>query len=125
MIPLIGPLISLITVGVEKYAENKKLKAEHKNAIQMANTRRVQKLDDNDANWDTVMAEGSKDSWKDEFWTIILAVPAVLAFVPGMVPYVREGFAVLDTMPEWYRYALLLAIGAAFGFRQLIKYAKK
>lgn len=117
-IPIIGPIISLITTGVEKYAENKKIKQEQKFAVEQAKLRRIQNLDEADANWDIIMAEGSKDSWKDEFWTIVLAIPAILAFFPFTVEYVLAGFEALELMPEWYKAAVGVAIAAAFGFRK-------
>ena len=122
MIPIIGPLISLFTTGVARYAEHKKIKAEGKIAIEQAKVRRIQKLDTDDANWDRVMAESSNDSWKDEYWTIVLSIPAILAFFPSMVDDVLNGFEALEAMPDWYKAALGIAIGAAFGFRKLSQY---
>ena len=117
-IPILGPLLSLVTTGVEKYAEHKKLEQEEKTAIKKAKVRRAEKLDEADADWDKIMAEGSKESWKDEFWTIVLAIPAVLAFFPPTVDAVLAGFEALEQMPEWYKAAVGVAIAAAFGFRK-------
>lgn len=78
-----------------------------------------------DVDWDRLMAEASQSSWKDEFWTIVLALPFVLIFVPQLQPYIEQGFQALEqSTPEWYRYALLTAIGAAFGVSQLRKWKK-
>ena len=118
MIPILGPLISLVTTGVERYAENAALKQAQKGAKEMAKLRRIENLDANDADWDKIMAAATENSWKDEFWTIILAIPAVLAFFPFTVDYVLEGFIALDQMPEWYKAAVGVAIAAAFGFRK-------
>lgn len=73
-----------------------------------------------DIKWEQTMAEASKTSWKDEFWTLILAIPVVLVFLP--VPAVQEaisnGFWVLEnSTPDWYQYVLITAIGASFGVR--------
>ena len=125
MIPFIGPLISLITTGVEKYAENRKLKADHKNAIEQAKIRRIENLDVADANWDTIMAGNSRDSLKDEFWTGVLAIPAVMAFIPGWDIYVIAGFKALAETPQWYQAALGLAIAASFGYRKFADYMTK
>jgi len=92
MIPIIGPLISLITTGVERYAENKKLKAEAKIELGKAKIKRIQNLDAADADWDTLMAKATEASWKDEYWTIVLSIPAILAFFPSMVDDVLAGF---------------------------------
>lgn len=70
-----------------------------------------------DIKWADTMAEASKDSWKDEWFTIVLSVPAIMAFIPGLAPYVELGFHALGATPEWYQYSLLVAIGASFGVR--------
>jgi hypothetical protein len=72
------------------------------------------------ADWETAMARASNTSWKDEWITILFSIPLVLAFVPSAVPYVREGFAVLATMPQWYQYGLSVIIAASFGVRGAI-----
>lgn len=56
--------------------------------------------------------------WKDEYLTVILSAPLVLVFFPDMVPYIEEGFRVLETTPVWYRAAVAVMIGAAFGYRK-------
>jgi hypothetical protein len=43
----------------------------------------------------------------------------IMCFIPSLVPYVVEGFAALDGMPEWYRYALGTLVAASVGFRKL------
>lgn len=70
-----------------------------------------------DIQWASTMAEASKDSWKDEWFTVVLSLPAIMAFVPGLTDYVELGFYALSQTPEWYRYSFLVAIGASFGVR--------
>ena len=71
------------------------------------------------ADWDTLMAKATETSWKDEYWTIVLSIPAILCFVPGMVEHVRAGFDALGGMPGWYQWMLGIAVGAAFGYRKI------
>jgi hypothetical protein len=80
-----------------------------------------------DVDWEALMAQGSQTSWKDEWWTILLSVPLVVVFIPGGAVYVREGFMVLkESVPEWYMYAVSVAIAASFGVRNIIgKIGKK
>jgi hypothetical protein len=78
-----------------------------------------------DIKWDQIMAKNSGSSWKDEYWTIVLSIPAVVAFVPGTRQYVMDGFDALMTMPQWYIAALLTAIAAAFGRSELTKWRRK
>lgn len=71
-------------------------------------------------------------SWKDEFWTIVLAVPAILVMIapvvellmfPGeyhkgdFINAVIGGMMALDKAPDWYTGSLLTAISASFGIK--------
>ncbi len=102
-----------------------KSKRELKRAIELAKIERVNKLDTSDVDWDQIMAENSKDSWKDEWFTILLSVPAIMAFIPSLSEYVLQGFEALSTVPEWYRLAFGTAVAAAFGRNEVIKWFKK
>jgi uncharacterized membrane protein YqiK len=50
-----------------------------------------------EAGWERVMAEASKDSWKDEAWTILFI--AIIAM--------------------WFQWAMYASIAASFGLRGL------
>ena len=39
-----------------------------------------------EAGWERVMAEASKDSWKDEAWTILFIVIIAMCFIPPLQP---------------------------------------
>jgi hypothetical protein len=73
------------------------------------------------------MAEASKDSWKDEFWTIILAIPifmigyAIAMNDVSIIERVEHSFHALETLPEWYQYLLFIAISSSFGIRGVSK----
>ena len=41
-----------------------------------------------------------------------------------MKEYVKEGFAILSTLPEWYQYLLYIAISASFGIKGVGQAAK-
>jgi hypothetical protein len=55
---------------------------------------------------------------------VVLLLPAILVFIPGMKEYVKEGFAILSTLPEWYQYLLYIAISASFGIKGVGQAAK-
>lgn len=78
-----------------------------------------------DINWDLIQAKSSDGSWKDEYWTIVLSVPAIFGFFPGLQGEILEGFRVLEQMPDWYIFALLTSVAAAFGRSELIKWARE
>jgi hypothetical protein len=70
-----------------------------------------------DANWEMEFARQASSSWKDEYTLIVVSIPAILAFIPGMAQYVRDGFAALSNTPLWYQTALLSMFLATVGIR--------
>ncbi len=88
-----------------------------KQRISEAKVERETKALVSESNWDSVQAEASKGSWKDEWLTLLVSIPLVLAFIPGMDIYVMDGFAVLAKMPEWYQYTIGLVFSASFGVK--------
>lgn len=73
----------------------------------------------NEANWDLTQAEASKSSWKDEWLTILISIPMIMAFVPGLEDNVREGFANLENCPDWYQYLIGVVFAASFGIKKV------
>ena len=117
----LGALVSPITSLVSGWQERKKVKLEGELAIQKAKTeatcQKLRTVTEGDIAWENTQI--NQGGWKDEYWTIILSVPCVLCFVPGMVEYVAEGFKALDTTPEWYRWMVGVSVSASFGYRKL------
>ena len=72
------------------------------------------------ADWETLQARNAGQSWKDEYLVILFSIPLILAFIPATVPYVMDGFAALEQMPDWYKYSLSVIVGASFGVRSVI-----
>ena len=113
---LIGPAVELAKDFV-------KGKAEEKKAIQQRKISAIQ----NDADWEEKMASSTSSSWKDEFWSIILALPIVaVAYSVAMddvtlIDRVNEGFEALNQLPEWYQYLLFIAVSASFGLKSADK----
>jgi len=113
---LIGPAMDIAKDFI-------KGKADEKKAIQERKISAIQ----NDADWETKMADATKDSWKDEFWSIVLALPIVaIAYSVAIddvsiIDRVKQGFEVLNTLPEWYQYLLFIAVSASFGLKSADK----
>lgn len=103
-------LVSPVTNYMGKRSDNKKAIAEQQ-------IQRVMNAEDKAAEWENIQAEAGKHSWKDEYWTIILSVPAVMVFFPEYVDDIQAGFEVLANMPEFYQYWLGVAILTSFGLR--------
>jgi hypothetical protein len=109
---LISPIANLAGGYMKNKAEEKQ--AKHKAKMSMIK---------NDADWESKMAEASKDSWKDEYFTIALSSPlifigyAVGVDDPTIISRVEEGFAALSRLPEWYQYLLFIAVSSSFGIK--------
>ncbi|MNQ48938.1 hypothetical protein D3C85_628260 [compost metagenome] len=87
--------------------------------IQQAAIQREVQVLQNEANWDAVQAEASKASWKDEWLTILISIPMILAFIPGMKDEVMNGFSVLEACPIWYQYLIGVVFAASFGIKKV------
>lgn len=109
---VLGSVFSVATDGIKAWTERKKIR-------QQATIARESKLATAEVDWDMAQVKNSESSWKDEFWTIVLAIPAICAFVPGLAPYIEAGFLVLAETPDWYKAAFGVAIAAAFGVRKI------
>ena len=72
-----------------------------------------------EAGWEKIMAEASKDSWKDEAWTILFIAIIAMCFIPPLQPYVERGFDALARTPDWFQWAMYASIAASFGLRGL------
>ena len=110
-------LIRLITdLGgsyLEGQVEKTKAKAKAEAQVMVQSSKSI-------ADWETLQARNAGQSWKDEYLVILFSIPLILAFIPSTVPYVMDGFAALEQMPDWYKYSLSVIVGASFGVRSVI-----
>lgn len=127
MAPIILPIINLVgglfTNWLTAKHETAQAESRIKAAQVEATVKRLQTAQDAEVAWDNLMADGSKDSWKDEFWTVFLSVPLVMLFWPdpSINKIAAEGFERMDNAPQWYVAAVMMAIAAAFGFRKFVQ----
>ena len=117
MLPLIGAAIGLITNLGSKWMEHRQVKAEGKIAITKAKQEFKVAQYSAKSSMDLKSLDGMQFSWKDEFLMLVLVIPVILCFIPGMDTYVLAGFKVLDQCPDWYKWALTGVIAATFGLR--------
>lgn len=87
--------------------------------IQQATIQKEVQVLQNEANWDTVQAEASKSSWKDEWLTLLISIPMIMAFIPGTHDIVSEGFKNLESCPDWYQYLIGVVFAASFGIKKV------
>jgi hypothetical protein len=114
MIQLLGVVGSLAQTFLEGKVEKEKAKSEiMKTAAQ------------HDSKWELIMAESTKGSWKDEIITVTVLTPCIMSFIPGAEDLVKEGFARLNELPDWYQNILYVTILAGLGLKGLDKFRRK
>ena len=116
----------LAETWLDNKKEEKKATATAEIALKHAEAEVYRRKATHEADWDLEAMRGSKDSWKDEWFVIILSLPFIASFIPQLQPYVKEGFVILERdCPDWYKAALGVAIAASFGMRSFAKLRRK
>ena len=119
----IGPIANLagswLQGKADKTAAEAKLKlteAETKSKILLSEKTSV-------ADWERIMAQGTQNSWKDEYLVLLFSIPLVLSFCGEFGrSAVANGFAALESMPEWYQYTLGVIVASSFAVRSATKF---
>lgn len=124
MISLIGTVVSLaggwITEWVSGKVEDQKAKTREREALTEARIGIAEKRVAAEIEWEVKAVDQLSTSWKDEYLTLILTVPLILVFVPGMEDIVANGFVNLDKLvPDWYIYLVGGVAASGLGLRKL------
>ena len=122
---LIGPISELDGSFMQGQINKQKAKATLAQTKAEAEAEIMRTAATQDSKWEIIMAQGTQNSWKDELVTIVILIPTILVFIPGMEDVVKNGFARLNELPEWYTYLLFLTVSAALGIRVLDKFRGK
>ena len=123
---LLGPVTSIVGGIVQGKMEQKAAETKAKVAKAEAQAQIMLSQATSEADWEKIMAEGSQESWKDEWLTILFSVPLILAFCGEWGrDIVQDGFVALNAMPDYYRYTLGAIVSASFGIRGATKFFGK
>jgi hypothetical protein len=123
LIPIVGELASGWLKGK---ADEKAATSAAKVAKAQAEAEVMRVAATHEAGWEKIMAQGSVHSLKDEYLVILFSIPLILAFCGDWGRgVVEQGFAALETMPEWYQYSLGAIIASTFAIRGGAKLFKK
>ena len=115
---LIAPLTELASGWLKGKADAQAAQANLKLVEAEAKATIMKSAATSEAEWEKIMAQGSQSSWKDEWLTILFSIPLVLVFTGDWGrEVVANGFAALETMPDWYQYTLGVIVAASFGVR--------
>lgn len=118
---LLQGLVGVAGDAVSGFIETKKAKAKQKLVKIEAETSLLEKQIKGEIDWDVEAVKGSKESWKDEYLTILFSIPLLLCFLPFTVEYVERGFEALSMTPDWYKYTLGVIVSASFGIKGAAK----
>lgn len=115
---LIAPIANLAGQWMSNRAE----KAQAKQKLAVAKIEAQVKKVEQEGDWEEQAMSASKDSWKDEAWTLTFIALIFACFIPSLQPYISEGFKFLrEDCPEWLTYGILASIAASFGLKSITK----
>ena len=106
---------------IKNWQRKKLVKQEGQMEIAKAKTgatiKRLQTREEGDIAWENTALAGA--GIKDEILMVVILAPMVMCFIPGMAPYVREGFeAMKESLPKYWEYAFYCLIATSFGIRK-------
>ena len=110
----IGPIADLAGSFMQGQINKQKAKATLAQTKAAAEAEIMKTAATHDSKWEIIMAQGTQNSFKDELVTIVILIPTILVFIPGMEDIVKNGFARLNEIPEWYTYLLFLTVSQIF-----------
>lgn len=122
---IVGGLLDKVAPAVANHYKEKQQqkhdiemeKLRGKAAWEKAKTERASESEGRDHEWEIESIRNS--GWKDEWVLILLSIPLILVFFPYPwgAPAVLQGFEVLETTPDWYRWLVMVIYAAIFGIR--------
>ena len=123
---LIGPLSTLAGTWLTGRTEAKAAENKVRVAKAEAEAQVVLSAAQSGQEWERLMAKNASNSWADEMYACIFALPLILAFCGDAGrEIVTNGFAALETCPDWYKAMLGVILSAVFASRQAAKFMGK
>ena len=92
---MIGQIVSAIGGLATSYIDGK-------TAIQKANAEIKLKQATGEINWEQSAIEASKNSWKDELWTLVFVAMLLANFVPSLQDHMRAGLPIWRNVRSGY-----------------------
>lgn len=116
-------LWNLVPTVIKGVVDVVKTKTETKKLMAQAEQTHVRKMAEGEISYAIESQKNMQNSWRDEWFTVILSIPLLIVFSaiffnkPHWVEKLKEGFITLDSLPDWYIWALLAAIASSFGLK--------
>ncbi len=114
----LGPIGDIASTWLK--GRNEKIRAEAETKIAQVKSKAIiaQKQATGEIELQQSLTEQMGDSWKDEFWTILIGGILICCFLPFTQEYVKKGFEFLNTStPEWFTHIILISVSASYGLR--------
>ena len=90
-----------------------------KTAVKLTEAEIKKKQLTGEIDWEQSAIEASKESWKDELWTVVFVAILVANFIPSLQDSMARGFANLEETPLWVQWCMYASIAASFGIRTM------
>ena len=113
---VVGQIVSTGFKVMQTRSQTKQVKA-------MAEQKHYERMLDGKIEYEIAKQNQMDNSWRDEWFTIILSLPLLIVFgsifldKPEWITKLKEAFETLNQLPEWYIYALLAAIASSLGLK--------
>ena len=117
MMQFLGPVANLASSWLQGKADANAANAKLKLTEAEAKAKILLSKETSTADWERIMAMSTQNSLKDEFITVVVMIPVILCFVPGLEDVVKNGFDRLAQLPEWYTWLVFTVCSAAIGIR--------
>ena len=117
MMQFLGPVANLASSWLQGKADANAANAKLKLTEAEAKAKILLSKETSTADWERIMAQSTQNSLKDEFITVVVMIPVILCFVPGLDEVVKNGFDRLSELPEWYTWLVFTVCSAAIGIR--------
>ena len=122
---IIGFIPSLFKTLGEAYRTNRTIKAakddrRHELAVKSLDNK-LESIKLGNAS-DMAMDEGANQriAWADDLSFLVFLMPCLFAFYAPAVPHIRAGFAILESMPQWYQVSLGMMLISVWGYRRIV-----
>ena len=120
MLPIVNAIAGLAGAWLEGKQEKSKMKQKLEVAKVQAQVKRVEQ----DGSWEEKAVDNMDGSWKDEAWTCFFILIIGASFIKPLQPIMKDGFAFLNTAPDFIKYGILASIAASFGLKSIAKIKK-
>tara|TARA_X000001382_G_C3055268_1_gene142472 strand:- start:119 stop:505 length:387 start_codon:yes stop_codon:yes gene_type:complete len=116
-------LWNLVPTVIKGVVDVVKTKTETKKLMAQAEQTHIRKMAEGEIAYAIESQKNMQNSWRDEWFTVILSVPLLIVFGAiffgkyEWIEKLKEGFNTLDSLPDWYIWALMAAIASSFGLK--------